>query len=483
MRTDLLLDGATVITMDPARRVLTDTSILVSQGRIKAVAPASELRSRRADSQVVDCHLKIVLPGLVDLHGYLGGSLLKSLGVDLDGATQRDVQERILTREIDEEWWAVETELSAVERLKVGTTCMFSMLGGNGDRSDDPVFARTSAKLLNQIGLRTMIGLGPARPPWPREYGYWRNGKQTLRSVSFEQVIDVCDGLLSEQAGAPGIVRYWTQLSRIGNKNEHDPVWSPDKEVWIRRQADAIGYLTKKHNVGFWTHMYGNAVEYAHDERLNLLGRKTVLSHCTGITKRAIDILRETGTHVGHHPRAARMYSYPGRCPVPELIDAGVNVGLGADSPLAHDCDMFLDMKAAIRAQRMHFKDARMMPPGKALEMATIDGYKALGLDGELGSVEVGKRADLITIDLDQPHLRPIDMPVYRVVYQATGKDVTDIIVDGRVVMLDRIMKTIDERNVLDRAQETYDRMIDRCNLRAYTEPPKGFWSASRTRT
>ena len=481
MATNLLLDGATVITMDPARRVLTDTSVLISQGRIEAVAPSSELAAHRADAQVVNCRLKVVLPGLVDLHGYLGGSIFKTLGVNLDGATQRAVQEKILTQEIDEDWWAIETELSAIERLKVGTTCMFSMLGGNGDRSDDPVFARTSAKLLNDIGLRTVIGLGPARPPWPRNYGYWRDGKQTLRPISFEHVIEVCDELLAEQAGAPGIVSYWTQLSRIGNKNEHDPVWSPDKEVWIRRQADAIRYLTKKHDVGFWTHMYGNAVEYAHDEGLDLLGSRTVLSHCTGITERAIDILRDTGTHVAHHPRAARMYSYPGRCPLPELIDAGVNVGLGADSPQAHDCDMFLDMKAAMRAQRIYFKDPRVIPPGKALEMATIDGYKALGLDDELGSVEVGKQADLITIDLDQPHLRPIDMPVYRVVYQATGKDVTDVVVDGRLVMLNRTLKTADERDVLDRSQEAYERLIDRCNLHTHTELPKGFWGASRT--
>ena len=109
----------------------------------------------------------------------------------------------------------------------------------------------------------------------------------------------------------------------------------------------------KKHDVGFWTHMYGNSIEYAHDHNLGLLGPRSVLSHCTGIPDRSIDIMRETGAHCAHHPRAARVYSYPGICPLPKLIDAGVTVALGADAPQNHDCDMFLDMKAAMRAQRL----------------------------------------------------------------------------------------------------------------------------------
>ncbi len=198
--------------------------------------------------------------------------------------------------------------------------------------------------------------------------------------------------------------------------------------------------------------MYGNAIEYAHDQKLDLLGPNTILSHCTDMS-RALD--RDHGARparsVAHHPRAARIYTYPGRCPVPEMIDAGVTVGLGADGPPPNrNCDIFLDMKAAMRLQRVHFKDPDVMPAGKLLEMATIDGYKALGLDHELGSIEVGKKADIITVDLYQPHLYPINMPVHRVVYEATGQDVRDVIVDGRLVMEGRKVLTVDEEQVLD---------------------------------
>ncbi|MGZ5164629.1 MAG: amidohydrolase family protein, partial [Burkholderiales bacterium] len=174
------------------------------------------------------------------------------------------------------------------------------------------------------------------------------------------------------------------------------------------------------------------------------------------------------------------IYTYPGRCPVPELIDAGVNVALGADSPSTHNCDIFLDMKAAIDQQRIHFKDAGVLPPGKVLEMATIDGCKALGLDGELGSIETGKQADLITIDLFHPHLYPLDMLVYRLVYNATGADVTDVVVSGRLIMEARKILTIDEAQVLERVQSTYERFVIRAELEPLRKNAARMWGASR---
>ncbi|MES2563893.1 MAG: amidohydrolase family protein, partial [Pseudomonadota bacterium] len=335
---------------------------------------------------------------------------------------------------------------------------------------------------LERIGLRTRIGVGPARPPWPRRFTYWRNDVKTERDVGFDAVMDNCDRLLSQNNKSDGnIVDYGVALSRIGNRNEHDPVWSPEREQWVQRQVEAVRHLKEKHRVTFWTHMYGNSIEYAHDEKLGLLGSDCVYSHCTGISERAIGIMRDTGTHAAHHPRAARIFTYPGRAPVPELIDAGVNVALGSDSPSTHNCDLFLDMKAAIDQQRIHFKNADVLPPGKALEMATIDGYKALGLDHELGSVEVGKQADLITINLFQPHLYPSDMLIYRLVYNATGSDVSDVCVAGKLVMEARRVLTVDEAATLEHVQDVYERFVERAGLADMRKNPERFWGVSRS--
>ena len=181
---------------------------------------------------------------MVDLHGYLGGSLLKSAGQNLSGGARRTMLENLLPDFTDEEWWEADACVNALERLKMGTTCMFSMMGGNGTRTDDVVFTQIAARELHRIGLRTRIGLGPARPPWPRRFTYWRNGAKTERMVSFDEVMDNCDRLLSKRSEDSGsIIDYGVALSRIGNRNEHDPVWSPEREHWVREQAEAILHL------------------------------------------------------------------------------------------------------------------------------------------------------------------------------------------------------------------------------------------------
>jgi cytosine/adenosine deaminase-related metal-dependent hydrolase len=479
---DLLIHNGIVITMDPQRRVLEDTSIAIENGRIVEIGPAAELQARHRATKTINARRKAVLPGLVDLHAHMGGGLLKTIGESLDGARWRNMLEFVLSRTTTLDWWRVETRINALERLKFGVTCVYTQLGGNGTRTDDARFTEVVAQELEAIGLRSRIGLAPARPPWPRTYTYWEDGKRTDRAVSFEEVIDTCDKILSQHRSNPRkIVDYGVALSRLGNRNPHDPVWSPDKEQWVRRQADAMRDLMTKHGVGFWTHMYGNAVEYAHDEKLGLLGPTTILSHCTDLSERAIRIMAETGTHAAHHPRAARIYTYPGRCPIPEMIDAGITIGLGADGPPPNrNCDIFLDMKAAMRLQRVHFKDPDMLPAGKLLEMATIDGYRALGLDKELGSIEVGKKADIITVDLYQPHLYPINMPVHRVVYEATGQDVRDVVVDGRLLMEGRKMLVVDEAEVLDQADEMNRKTIERAGLAPFATIPERFWGVSR---
>jgi cytosine/adenosine deaminase-related metal-dependent hydrolase len=479
---DLLIHNGIVITMDRERRLLEDTSVAIEGQRIVEIGPAAELQARHGGARTINARRKAVLPGMVDLHAHMGGGLVKTIGESLDGARWRNMMEFICSRATSPEWWRVETRINALERLKFGVTCIYTQLGGNGTRTDDARLTEIVAHELETLGIRSRIGLAPARPPWPRTFSSWENGKRIDTQVSFEQVMATCDQILARHGNKPsGLVDYCVALSRLGNRNPHDPVWSPDRETWVRRQAEAILDMMTRHRVGFWTHMYGNAVEYAHDEKLGLLGPNTILSHCTDLSERAIKIMAETGTHAAHHPRAARIYTYPGRCPVPEMIDAGINVGLGADGPPPNrNCDIFLDMKAAMRLQRVHFKDPDVMPAGKLLEMATIDGYRALGLDKELGSIEVGKKADIITVDLYQPHLYPINMPVHRVVYEATGQDVRDVIVDGRLVMENRKVLSVDEEQVLDEADEMNRITIERAGLAPLATIPQRFWGVSR---
>jgi cytosine/adenosine deaminase-related metal-dependent hydrolase len=169
------------------------------------------------------------------------------------------------------------------------------------------------------------------------------------------------------------------------------------------------------------------------------------------------------------------------RCPVPELIDAGVTVVLGSDAGAPdRSFDMFRHMFVAMRYHRRHFRDSRVLPPGKTLEMATIDGAKAFRIEDSVGSLEPGKKADIILLDMSKPHLYPLNMPVDRVTYFANGGDLDTVIVDGEILMEDRKVKTVDETAVLEKAQTELEAAIDRSGLKNLHETTGKYWGHSR---
>ena len=210
-----------------------------------------------------------------------------------------------------------------------------------------------------------------------------------------------------------------------------------------------------------------------------ILGPGTVLVHCIDLTDDEIRLCAETGTVVVHNPGS--IGSILGRCPVPELIEAGALVALGSDGTSPdRSGDMFRHMQLCMHYHRTHFRDPSWMPPGKVLEMCTIDAARALGLQDEIGSLEVGKKADVVLIDLRRPHLYPAIMPEYRITYFANGNDVDTVIVDGRVVLDGRKAVLADEAEILDGAHREAERVIARLGLREHVTTSPLFWSRPR---
>jgi cytosine/adenosine deaminase-related metal-dependent hydrolase len=167
--------------------------------------------------------------------------------------------------------------------------------------------------------------------------------------------------------------------------------------------------------------------------------------------------------------------------PIFEMIDSGVTVGLGTDGPSGRitTFDMFREIKVAMMMQRLRKGNRWVMPPGKVLEMATIDAAKCIGLDAEIGSLETGKKADITIINMYKPHLVPIYMVPYRLAYEAQGQDVDTVIVNGEIIMENRIVKTCDEELILEQAQGEAEKLIDRCDLSPFMQLPDNFWSHS----
>jgi 5-methylthioadenosine/S-adenosylhomocysteine deaminase len=474
----LLISGATVITVDSRRRVVEDGAIAVQGDRIIDVGPRGELQRRYTAEQVIDASRKVALPGLIDSHGHAGHGLVKTLGGG-DSDVWYNACHEIYSRGSDEEFWYAEALLTNLERLKFGVTTGVSFMGGGNFvmRTDDPAYGERHCQAVQELGIRAFVVVGPSTGPFPNTFARWRGNQRTAYDVSFEDQVQTCETLIGRWHGkAEGRIRLATMLPV--HNTSRTPLDSKGLAN-LKAQARTIRDLTQKHGVVFSQdgHTTGT-VKFAH-EALGLLGPQALLSHSTGLTKEEIRICAETDTRIVHNPSSAA--SYVARCPVTELLDAGVTVCLGSDGTAPdRSYDMFRHMFQAMRYHRRYFADQKVLPPGKILEMVTIDAARALGLEKELGSLEPGKKADIILLDTFRPHLYPSIMPLYQVVNFANGNDVDTTIVDGQVLMERRKVTTVDEGAVLERAQVATETMLDRTGFRQLLKTPEGAWGKSR---
>ena len=473
---DLLIEHGTVITVDAGRRVIEDGAVAVDGDRIVAVGPTAELKARYTARKTINAYRQAVLPGFIDSHAHAGHGLLKTMGGG-DGEAWSAACETIYTVGSDEEFWYAEARLAALERVKCGTTTGVCLFGGGDSimRVDDPIYATRHCDAIAEIGTRSFLAVGPSRPPAPRVYGSWKGDQRTDREVSFDEMFATCEAVIQSQHGrADGRVNICVTL----------PVYHPDQtpdqlhyaELFRSQAKDYFGLATR-YGLTFTQdgHRTGS-LKLAHEE-FGLLGPTSFMSHSIDLTEADIAACVATDTRIVHNPSA--IMSIRGRCPVPELLTAGVTVALGSDG-IAPDrsYDMFRHMFQCMHYHRRHFRDAGVLPHGKVLEMVTIDAARTLGLDHEIGSLEVGKKADIILVDLFKPHLMPLNMPVYRVTAFANGADVTTTIVNGKVLMEHGRVTTVDEAEVMERAQAATDLMIRRTGFEHLLESPDTLWRA-----
>ena len=475
---DILITGGTVITMDPRRRVIEDGAVAVAADRIVAVGSAAELAKAFRARRTIDARRKVVMPGLIDGHGHAGHGLLKSLGTDVPGEWYRACQ-RIYAEGSTEEFWRADALLTALERLKFGVTTGVTFFGGGDSimRTDDPRYGDRHLEAVGQVGVRWILAVGPRRGPYPNKYVRWDGDSSRELAVGFEDELETSETLIRRWHGQAG-----GKISIAMMFPTHHPEaapLTPAAQQALVAQARAARALSKKYGLLFTQdgHSRGS-VKFAH-EVMGILGPDALLSHATELTAEEIAICRTTDTRIVHNPSAVA--SMLGRCPATELIDAGVTVMLGSDG-VAPDrsYDMFRHMFQAMRYHRFFFRDESVLPAGKVLEMATIDAARALGMEKDLGSIEAGKKADVILLDMFKPHLFPLNMPVYRVAYFANGNDVDTVIVNGEILMEGRRVRTVDEAEVLESAQKESDLAIQRTGLARLLAIPDRFWTVTR---
>lgn len=474
MKVDTLLTGGIIVTMDPARHVIENGALAVADGKIIALGKTSEMVEQVQADHVVDCTGHILLPGLIDVHAHAGHALIKSMGMH-GGERWEDICGEVYTQASPPAFWHAEARLAALERLRFGVTTGVSLLGG-GDtimRTDRPEYAAAHCRGVAEAGTRSVIAVGPTRAPHPRIYADWNDGQRRTYPVTFEQQFQTCQTIADEwhgtHAGRILIAMLYPVL-----RDEHERDMAPQDYADACAQARTVHtYACDKGLVFTQDGHWRGSIRRAN--ALGLLGTNTLLSHCIDLHEDEIAMVAATDTKIAHNPSANASIS--GRCPATELMAAGACVALGSDATAPdRSGDMFRHMQQAMHYHRRHFRDASVLPIGKVLEMCTIGGAQALGMADSVGSLEVGKQADIVTVDLRRAHLYPPNMALHRLVCFANGNDVTNVMIGGAFVLQNGKATRVDECAILQDAADQAQLMIDRIGAEPDLALPPDFW-------
>jgi 5-methylthioadenosine/S-adenosylhomocysteine deaminase len=449
---DLVLENATIVTMDDNRRVLDNSSIGIENGRILAIGPVKQLREIGAKN-VLDCSGKIVIPGMVNTHTHLFQTLSKGLGSDVPLFDWFRKAVLPFAQILTEEDCRVAALLGCVEAIKSGTTCLndFMYVHPKPKLSDAVIGA------MRQVGVRGILSRGIVDSG--RDHGM----PDVLIQDASEYVED-CERLISSYQGAyNGTIQIWLAPASL---------WMSSLDAF-RKSKD----VSKKHDIWLTWHCSETrgVVDYSKQKfgktdlralhEIGFLGPNTLAAHSIWLDEDEISIMKEQGVKVAHCP-VANMYLSDGVARIPYMLSKGITVGLGTDGAASNDNqDMIFLLKTTPLLHKVSSLDPLAMTSEKAFELATTGGANCLGLGRDIGSLENGKKADLVIINPNSANAVPSSRPIPSIVYTATQENVETVIVDGKMVMKDRKMLTVREEDILDKARKAVAALRSRAEL------------------
>jgi 5-methylthioadenosine/S-adenosylhomocysteine deaminase len=426
---DLIVEGDYVISMDEAGSVYENGAVAIAGGAIVAIGPAAEISASYRATETVAGENRIVMPGLVNGHSHAAMTLLRGVADDLD--LMDWLTNYIFPAEVqfvDKEFVRIGTELACWEMIRGGTTTFVDMY----------YYPDTIAEVVDSCGMRALISATVI----------------DQRSPDAENAAD------SIQKGSGFVERWKGKNSRIS------PIFGPHANYTLNaEQLQATRAAANALGVNISIHMSESPfeVQYSKDtfgmtsvelfESIGFFDGPTIAAHMVWPTDVEIPILVERQVGVIHNP-TSNMKIASGISPVAKMLQAGVRVGLGTDGAASNnDLDMWEEMRLAALLQKVDRMDPTVLSASTVLNMATRGGATAIGLGDQIGSLEVGKRADLIQVAFDDVHHIPTYDVVSHLVYVTDEQDVATVVVDGRLLMKDRKLLTIDTQRVATEAK------------------------------
>jgi 5-methylthioadenosine/S-adenosylhomocysteine deaminase len=432
---DLIIKGDHIVTMNAQGSVYTDAAVVVNKGLIIAIGPTSEILTTYQSENLLEGDNNIVMPGLINGHTHAAMTLLRGIAEDmalLDWLTKYIFPAEL--EFVDAEFVRIGTELACWEMIRGGTTTFVDMY----------YYPEVIAEVVESCGLRALVSATVIDRPSPG-------------------AANAADSLVKGNA----FIKEW-----LGKNSRITPVFGPHANYTLNvEQLIAVRDAAKQAGVGITIHMSESRyeVDYSTEhygktsielfESIGLLDGPVIGAHVVWPTNAEIPILAKRKVGVIHNP-TSNMKTAAGISPVTKMLEAGVSVGLGTDGAASNnDLDMWEEMRLAAFLQKVDRMDPEVMPANTVLTMATRGGADAIGLGSSIGSLEVGKRADIIQVSFDDVHFIPTYDVRAHLVYVADEQDVSSVVVDGKVLMKDRQILTIDTARVTREATELAKRI------------------------
>lgn len=401
---DILIKNGTIVTMDENRRILKNGVIGISGSEIQFVLPESELPLNLKSKQTFDAYNQVIIPGLINAHGHMAMTLFRGLVEDLklDAWLEKVWKYELST--LTPEGVRAGSKLAILEMIKSGTTAAHDMYWHYMETMD----------LCEEVGFRLLSG-----PPITKIGGQDFNemiqeARDTLTKLKPYKFVESIIQAHSTYTTNPQLLNKAREI-----KEEFGVVFHTHASETANEVSTVINEYGKP------------PVEVFHS--FGLLDKNTILAHCVHLHPHEIDILAETGTHVAHNPES-NLKLGSGIADISTLVKRNINICLGTDGAASNnDLSLLDEMRTASLLQKGLHQDPEIFSTQYAFEMVTVNGARAYGLDHKIGSLEAGKKADIVMLDFDQPHLTPCIDIYANLVYSASKSDITTVIIDGEV--------------------------------------------------
>jgi 5-methylthioadenosine/S-adenosylhomocysteine deaminase len=449
--------NVTLLTLDQNRRVIHDGTIIIEGNRIKALGKQSELKGELEDcGEIVDGRSCVALPGFVNCHTHTFQSLLRGL------ATGKSLIEFLseliypITNVISPEHMKIGASISILEAIKSGTTCLVD--NNSGDTSLQGSSA--IAEAMDSFGIRGMVARGIRLRT--RRASMWGVPDHVF-SFDLTEEIKITEDLISKWDGkgegrlhvcpAPLTLFLAKREDLLATKAMADRYQVP-MHIHVAETQSEVEATLEDHGL--------REVEYL--ASLGLLDERCHIVHGVWLNEHEVDLIAEHRAHVVHNP-TCNMSLGSGVAPIPEMLRRGINVALGTDGVGNFNHDMFSVIRTTPLLHSVHHLVPNVLSAEQVLEMATRGGARALGLDDEIGSLEVGKKADIVLIDLNKPHLIPYYDVSNAIVFGAMASDVAYVFIDGNMVVERGLFLPGDEEELLEEARSTAQDLIQLAGL------------------